>query len=98
MFKRCSIDFVDTILTLLMALSNCCTSFFVKIIGETEESKEKKERELIEKNLLLFRLTEFIDNVLRLSSIASNANLESIDKNLLSFLVCFSNIVVKRCL
>jgi len=74
----------------LTTLSNYRTSFFVKIIDKT-----KKKKEFAREDLSLFRLVESID-LLRLSLIASNANLESTKENLLDFLNNFLLIAIRR--
>jgi len=76
---------------LLTILSNYRTSFFVEDIN-----KKKRKKEFVKEDSLSFCLTRFI-NFLRLLSIASNANLEFIEENLLSFLNNFLFIAVRRC-
>jgi len=77
----------------LTTLSNCRTSFFVEIINK---AKKKSEREFVREDSLSFRLIRLI-GFLKSSSIASNANLESIEEDLLDFLNNFSLIVVREC-
>jgi len=74
----------------LTILSNCRTSFFVENINKT-----KREKEFIREDSSSFRLIELI-SFLRLSSIASNTNLESTKENLLDFLNNFLLIAIRR--